>query len=53
MKEWEGQIYDHPTSRLASSLTVQQKIKSATIHAASKVFITFEIKGKEKKKKHL
>ncbi|PNI88115.1 IRAK1BP1 isoform 4 [Pan troglodytes] len=41
-KEWEGQIDDHQSSRLSSSLTVQQKIKSATIHAASKVFITFE-----------
>ncbi|XP_004470857.1 interleukin-1 receptor-associated kinase 1-binding protein 1 isoform X2 [Dasypus novemcinctus] len=52
-KEWEGQIDDHQSSRLSSSLTIQQKIKSATIHAASKVFITFEVKGKEKKKKHL
>ncbi|XP_007949507.1 interleukin-1 receptor-associated kinase 1-binding protein 1 [Orycteropus afer afer] len=51
-KEWEGQIDDHQSSRLSSSLTVQQKIKSATIHAASKVFITFEVKGKDKKKKH-
>nr|XP_042137316.1 interleukin-1 receptor-associated kinase 1-binding protein 1 isoform X1 [Peromyscus maniculatus bairdii] len=51
-KEWEGQI-DDQLSRLPGSLTVQQKIKSATIHAASKVFITFEVKGKEKKKKHL
>ncbi|XP_045700087.1 interleukin-1 receptor-associated kinase 1-binding protein 1 isoform X1 [Phyllostomus hastatus] len=53
MKEWEDQIDDHQSSRLSSSLTVQQKIKSATIHTASKVFITFEVKGKEKKKKHL
>ncbi|XP_057595529.1 interleukin-1 receptor-associated kinase 1-binding protein 1 [Hippopotamus amphibius kiboko] len=52
-KEWEGQIDDHQSSRLSSSLTVQQKIKSATIHAASKVFITFEVKGREKKKKHI
>nr|KAF6462075.1 interleukin 1 receptor associated kinase 1 binding protein 1 [Molossus molossus] len=52
-KEWEGQIDDHQSSKLSSSLTVQQKIRSATIHAASKVFITFEVKGKEKKKKHL
>ncbi|XP_008992940.1 interleukin-1 receptor-associated kinase 1-binding protein 1 isoform X4 [Callithrix jacchus] len=42
-KEWEGQIDDHQSSRLSSSLTVQQKIKSATIHAASKVFLTFEM----------
>ncbi|XP_029080148.1 interleukin-1 receptor-associated kinase 1-binding protein 1 [Monodon monoceros] len=53
MKEWEGQIDDHQSSRLSGSLTVQQKIKSATIHAASKVFITFEVKGREKKKKHI
>ncbi|XP_032265305.1 interleukin-1 receptor-associated kinase 1-binding protein 1 [Phoca vitulina] len=52
-KEWEGQIDDLQSSRLSSSLTVQQKIKSATIHAASKVFITFEVKGKEKKRKNL
>ncbi|XP_036174187.1 interleukin-1 receptor-associated kinase 1-binding protein 1 [Myotis myotis] len=52
-KEWEGQIDDHQSSKLSSSLTVQQKIKSATIHAASKVFLTFEVKGKEKKKRHL
>lgn len=53
MKEWEGQIDDHQSSRLSDSLTVQQKIKSATIHAASKVFVTFEVKGREKKKKHI
>ncbi|XP_059256952.1 interleukin-1 receptor-associated kinase 1-binding protein 1 isoform X2 [Mustela nigripes] len=52
-KEWEGQIDDLQSSRLSGSLTVQQKIKSATIHAASKVFITFEVKGKEKKRKNL
>ncbi|XP_006898497.1 PREDICTED: interleukin-1 receptor-associated kinase 1-binding protein 1-like [Elephantulus edwardii] len=51
-KEWEGPVDDNQ-SRLSSSLTVQQKIKSATLYAASKVFITFEVKGKEKKKKHL
>ncbi|MBZ3888333.1 Interleukin-1 receptor-associated kinase 1-binding protein 1 [Sciurus carolinensis] len=52
-KEWDGQPDDHQSSTLSSSLTVQQKIKNATIHAASKVLITFEVKGKEKKKKHL
>ncbi|XP_069866216.1 interleukin-1 receptor-associated kinase 1-binding protein 1 [Dipodomys merriami] len=52
-KEWEGQIEEHPSSGPLSSLTVQQKIKSATLYAASKVFVTFEVKGKEKKKKHL
>ncbi|KAM5256503.1 interleukin-1 receptor-associated kinase 1-binding protein 1 [Ctenodactylus gundi] len=52
-KEWEGQIDNHQSPRLSGSLTVQQKMKNATIHAASKVFITFEVKGKEKKKKHL
>ncbi|XP_015362084.1 interleukin-1 receptor-associated kinase 1-binding protein 1 isoform X5 [Marmota marmota marmota] len=50
-KEWDGQPDNHQSS--SSSLTVQQKIKSATIHAASKVLITFEVRGKEKKKKHL
>uniref|UniRef100_I3MWJ5 Interleukin-1 receptor-associated kinase 1-binding protein 1 n=1 Tax=Ictidomys tridecemlineatus TaxID=43179 RepID=I3MWJ5_ICTTR len=50
-KEWDGQPDNHQSS--SSSLTIQQKIKSATIHAASKVLITFEVKGKEKKKKHL
>ncbi|KAM9060129.1 interleukin-1 receptor-associated kinase 1-binding protein 1 [Megaptera novaeangliae] len=53
MKEWEVQIDDHQSSRLSSSLTVQQKIKSATIHAACKVFITFEVKGREKKKNRI
>ncbi|XP_066867374.1 interleukin-1 receptor-associated kinase 1-binding protein 1 isoform X2 [Kogia breviceps] len=53
MKEWEGQTDDHHSSRLSSSLTVQQKIKSATIHAASKVFITFEVKGRDKKKNRI
>ncbi|XP_047415088.1 interleukin-1 receptor-associated kinase 1-binding protein 1 isoform X2 [Sciurus carolinensis] len=52
-KEWDGQPDDHQSSTLSSSLTVQQKIKNSTIHAASKVLITFEVKGKEKKKKHL
>ena len=52
-KDWEGQMDDHQLSRLPGSLTIQQKIKSANIPAASKVFITFEIKGKEKKKRHL
>uniref|UniRef100_A0A8C9PT29 Interleukin-1 receptor-associated kinase 1-binding protein 1 n=1 Tax=Spermophilus dauricus TaxID=99837 RepID=A0A8C9PT29_SPEDA len=41
-KEWDGQPDNHQSS--SSSLTIQQKIKSATIHAAI---------GKEKKKKHL
>lgn len=52
-KDWEGQADDHQLSSLPGSLTIQQKIKSATIHAASKVFITYEVKGKERKKKHL
>uniref|UniRef100_A0A8I6AKL7 Interleukin-1 receptor-associated kinase 1-binding protein 1 n=1 Tax=Rattus norvegicus TaxID=10116 RepID=A0A8I6AKL7_RAT len=52
-KDWEGQADDHQLSSLPGFLTIQQKIKSATIHAASKVFITYEVKGKERKKKHL
>ncbi|KAM6166007.1 interleukin-1 receptor-associated kinase 1-binding protein 1 isoform 2-T2 [Erethizon dorsatum] len=51
-KDWEGQIDDHQTSKHSDSLTVQEKIKSTTIHAASKVLITFEVKGKEKRKKY-
>lgn len=41
------------SSRFSSSLTVQQKNHSAKIYAASKVFITLEIKRKEKEKKSL
>ncbi|XP_057350300.1 interleukin-1 receptor-associated kinase 1-binding protein 1 isoform X5 [Manis pentadactyla] len=52
-REWEGQTDDHQPSGLSHSLTVHQKVQGATIHAASKVFITFEVKGKEKKKRHL
>nr|XP_023506447.1 interleukin-1 receptor-associated kinase 1-binding protein 1 isoform X1 [Equus caballus]XP_023506448.1 interleukin-1 receptor-associated kinase 1-binding protein 1 isoform X1 [Equus caballus]XP_023506449.1 interleukin-1 receptor-associated kinase 1-binding protein 1 isoform X1 [Equus caballus] len=52
-KEWEGQTDDHQSSSLSNASSVQQKIKSATLYAASKVFITFEVKGKEKTKKHL
>ncbi|XP_040839596.1 interleukin-1 receptor-associated kinase 1-binding protein 1 isoform X1 [Ochotona curzoniae] len=52
-KEWEGQPDDHQAARLSSSLTTQQRIKNTTIHAASKVFVTFEVKGKEKKRKYL
>lgn len=52
-KEWEGQVDDCQSSGLSSSLTIQQKIKNATMHAASKVFVTFEVKGKERKRKYL
>uniref|UniRef100_A0A8C5L6L8 Interleukin-1 receptor-associated kinase 1-binding protein 1 n=1 Tax=Jaculus jaculus TaxID=51337 RepID=A0A8C5L6L8_JACJA len=52
-KEWEGPMDDHQSPRLSSSLTVPQKIKRATIHATSRVFVTFEVKGKEKRKKRL
>ncbi|KAG9493721.1 hypothetical protein GDO78_001542 [Eleutherodactylus coqui] len=45
MKEWEDQAD-------CVSSSIQHKIKSATIHAASKVSATFEIKGKERNKKN-
>ncbi|XP_056421898.1 interleukin-1 receptor-associated kinase 1-binding protein 1 isoform X1 [Hyla sarda] len=44
MKEWEDQVDP-------ASSSLQRKIKSATIHATSKVSATFEIKGKEQNKK--
>ncbi|XP_072498755.1 interleukin-1 receptor-associated kinase 1-binding protein 1 [Notamacropus eugenii] len=50
-KEWEGQIDNQQLSDLAGSLSVQQKIQSATVHASSRVFLNFEVKKKEKKKK--
>ncbi|XP_074804114.1 interleukin-1 receptor-associated kinase 1-binding protein 1 isoform X2 [Natator depressus] len=52
MKEWEGQIDSHP-SNSSDTLTVQQRIQSATIYASSKVFAIFEIKGREKRKNKL
>ncbi|XP_069829600.1 interleukin-1 receptor-associated kinase 1-binding protein 1 isoform X1 [Dendropsophus ebraccatus] len=44
MKEWEDQVDP-------ASCSLQHKIKSATVYAASKVSATFEIKGKERCKK--
>ncbi|XP_004634425.1 interleukin-1 receptor-associated kinase 1-binding protein 1 isoform X2 [Octodon degus] len=52
-KDWEGHPEDCQPPKLSGSLTVQEKIKSTTIHATSKVFTTFEVKGKEKRKKYL
>nr|XP_036861990.1 interleukin-1 receptor-associated kinase 1-binding protein 1 isoform X2 [Manis javanica] len=52
-REWEGHTDEHQPSELSHSLTAHQKVQSATIHAASKVFMAFEVKGKEKKKRHL
>ncbi|XP_073080914.1 interleukin-1 receptor-associated kinase 1-binding protein 1 isoform X1 [Manis javanica] len=52
-REWEGHTDEHQPSGLSHSLTAHQKVQSATIHAASKVFMAFEVKGKEKKKRHL
>ncbi|XP_029452875.1 interleukin-1 receptor-associated kinase 1-binding protein 1 [Rhinatrema bivittatum] len=48
LKEWECSTENQPYSS-----TVQQKIKNATIFASSKVFVNFEIKGKEKNKKNV
>ncbi|XP_075454086.1 interleukin-1 receptor-associated kinase 1-binding protein 1 [Ascaphus truei] len=45
MREWEDQGENN-----SGSPTIQQKIKSCTLHAASKVFATFEIKGKVRPK---
>ncbi|XP_068923082.1 interleukin-1 receptor-associated kinase 1-binding protein 1 [Petaurus breviceps papuanus] len=50
-KEWEGQIDNQHLSDLAGPLSIQQKIQSATIYASSRVFLNFEVKKKEKKKK--
>uniref|UniRef100_A0A7N4Q135 Interleukin 1 receptor associated kinase 1 binding protein 1 n=1 Tax=Sarcophilus harrisii TaxID=9305 RepID=A0A7N4Q135_SARHA len=50
-KEWEGQIDNQQLSDLAGSLSIQQKIQTATIFASSRVFLNFEVKKKEKKKK--
>nr|XP_033793432.1 interleukin-1 receptor-associated kinase 1-binding protein 1 [Geotrypetes seraphini] len=43
LKEWACQT---------ESLTIQQKIKSGTVFVSSKVFVTFEIKAKEKHEKN-
>uniref|UniRef100_F6XBJ9 Interleukin-1 receptor-associated kinase 1-binding protein 1 n=1 Tax=Monodelphis domestica TaxID=13616 RepID=F6XBJ9_MONDO len=51
IKEWEGQIDNQQLSDLASSLSMQQKIQTATIYVSSRVFLNFEVKKKEKKKK--
>ncbi|KAM9317392.1 interleukin-1 receptor-associated kinase 1-binding protein 1 [Gastrophryne carolinensis] len=45
MKEWEEQ------GEVNVAASFQQKIQSATLYVASKVFATFEIKGKDKNKK--
>ncbi|KAM4771052.1 interleukin-1 receptor-associated kinase 1-binding protein 1 [Rhinophrynus dorsalis] len=47
MREWQDQ-----SDTCSSTTSIQQKIKSATIYAASKVYATFEIKGKEGNKKN-
>uniref|UniRef100_A0A8D0GHX3 Interleukin 1 receptor associated kinase 1 binding protein 1 n=1 Tax=Sphenodon punctatus TaxID=8508 RepID=A0A8D0GHX3_SPHPU len=48
-KEWEGQIDNH-TSNSSDTLTMQQRIQSATVSVSSRVFAIFEIKGREKRK---
>uniref|UniRef100_A0A8C5R9S7 Interleukin 1 receptor associated kinase 1 binding protein 1 n=1 Tax=Leptobrachium leishanense TaxID=445787 RepID=A0A8C5R9S7_9ANUR len=47
IREWVDQ-----SDTTCGSSSIQQKIKSVTVHAASKVFATFEIKAKEKNKKN-
>ncbi|XP_053565055.1 interleukin-1 receptor-associated kinase 1-binding protein 1 homolog [Bombina bombina] len=45
------ELQDQGDSYSALSTSIQQRIKSGTIYATSKVFATFEIMGKEKNKK--
>lgn len=50
MKEWEGHLENHIPNP-SDSLSLQQRLQSATIYVSSKMFAVFEIKG-EKKRKH-
>ncbi|KAM8952613.1 interleukin-1 receptor-associated kinase 1-binding protein 1 [Pelodytes ibericus] len=52
IKEEESREWEDQTEAYCASPSMQHKIKSATIYVASKVFATFEIKAKEKNKKH-
>ncbi|XP_064506158.1 interleukin-1 receptor-associated kinase 1-binding protein 1 [Pseudopipra pipra] len=51
-KEWGGHI-DSYLPRSADSLTLQERIQSATAYASSRVFAVFEIKGKEHRRNKL
>ncbi|XP_069462389.1 interleukin-1 receptor-associated kinase 1-binding protein 1 [Ambystoma mexicanum] len=53
LKEEELKELEYQGDNYQDAMSIQQKIKSKTISAASKVFATFEIKGKEKNKKHV
>ncbi|NWU83831.1 IKBP1 protein, partial [Onychorhynchus coronatus] len=48
-KEWGGHI-DSYLPRSPDSLTLQERIQSATAYASSRVFAVFEIKGKENRR---
>ncbi|NP_001121320.1 interleukin-1 receptor-associated kinase 1-binding protein 1 homolog [Xenopus laevis] len=47
LREWEDQAESSQAHQ-----SIQSKIKTATIYAASKILATFEIKGKERHKKN-
>ncbi|XP_048351516.1 interleukin-1 receptor-associated kinase 1-binding protein 1 [Sphaerodactylus townsendi] len=49
MKEWEGHLEKHVTD-LSDSMSLQQRLQSATIYVSSKMFAVFEIKGEKKRK---
>ncbi|NXF73499.1 IKBP1 protein, partial [Sclerurus mexicanus] len=51
-KEWGGHI-DNYLPRCPDSLTLQERIQSATAYASSRVFAVFEIKGKENRRSKL
>ncbi|XP_063772923.1 interleukin-1 receptor-associated kinase 1-binding protein 1 [Pseudophryne corroboree] len=52
IREEEIKELEDQTESNCAPCSIQQKIKSGTIHAASKVYATFEIKGKERNKKN-
>ncbi|NWI53707.1 IKBP1 protein, partial [Calyptomena viridis] len=49
-KEWGGQI---DLSHTPDSLTLQERMQSATAYASCRVFAVFEIKGKENRRNKL
>ncbi|NXK92848.1 IKBP1 protein, partial [Formicarius rufipectus] len=51
-KEWGGHT-DNYLPRSPDSLTLQERIQSATAYASSRVFAVFEIKGKENRRSKL
>nr|XP_020661814.1 interleukin-1 receptor-associated kinase 1-binding protein 1 [Pogona vitticeps] len=49
-KEWEGHL-GNQVAVPSHSLSLQQRVQSATIYAFSRIFAIFEIKGERKRKK--